>query len=643
MELETAKEVLKDNLTEYVQSITAPSKGRGMYVCPLCGSGTGPNRSGAFSIDKDGKHWKCFACNEGGDIFDLIGKYERIDSYIDQIQRAGELFNVSVDVPEKPVYTGEYTHKHMNTNVSADNIPAVDYTDFFLQANKHIEETTYHRDISLETLNRFKIGYVAEWKHPNAEGKSYVPATPRMIIPTSKTSYIARDTREHVPEEQKTYSKQKVGKTHLFNVKALQTADKPICIVEGELDALSIIDVGGEAIGLGSTSMINQFLEAVKENSPAYPLVIALDNDEQGRSGAEKLKKGLDDLKIEYYQLDLYQVFKDANETLMHDRDLLAEEVLKATDPERAEKEAYLNTSTANYIYEFLDGIAKQINTPVISTGFKKLDEELDGGLYEGLYFIGGIASLGKTSLALQIADQIAQSGQDVLIFSLEMARSELMSKSISRHTVQMLLEKKTDTRNAKTARGITDGARYDKYSQAEIQLIRDAVKKYSEYASHLFIHEGIGDIGTDQIRQTVEKHISITGNRPVVLIDYVQILAPHDVRASDKMNTDKSVLELKRISRDCKIPVIGISSFNRASYNDQVAMEAFKESGSLEYGSDVLIGLQLAGAGSKDFDSNKAKQKNPREIELVILKNRNGKTGAKIPFSYYPAFNYFF
>ena len=103
-----------------------------------------------------------------------------------------------------------------------------------------------------------------------------------------------------------------------------------------------------------------------------------------------------------------------------------------------------------------------------------------------------------------------------------------------------------------------------------------------------------------------------------------------------------EAVLELKRISRDFKTPVIGISSLNRASYKEAISMEAFKESGSLEYGSDVLIGLQLNGAGQKNFDANEAKRKNPREIELVILKNRNGSTGDKIELEYYPLFNYF-
>ena len=70
--------------------------------------------------------------------------------------------------------------------------------------------------------------------------------------------------------------------------------------------------------------------------------------------------------------------------------------------------------------------------------------------------------------------------------------------------------------------------------------------------------------------------------------------------------------------------------------------MEAFKESGAVEYSSDTLIGLQLKGAGKKDFDPTEEKRKDPRQIELVILKNRQGKVGDKILFEYYPMFNYF-
>ena len=126
--------------------------------------------------------------------------------------------------------------------------------------------------------------------------------------------------------------------------------------------------------------------------------------------------------------------------------------------------------------------------------------------------------------------------------------------------------------------------------------------------------------------------------------MDYLQILAPNDVRATDKQNTDKAVLELKRMSRDYKIPVVAISSFNRMSYTSEVGMSAFKESGAIEYGSDVLIGLQLGGMSAKPTERElmDLKQRDPREVELIILKNRNGRVGVKVQYEYYPMFNYF-
>ena len=465
-----------------------------------------------------------------------------------------------------------------------------------------------------------------------------------LIIPTGYNSYVARNTD---PQADSKARYRKTGQATPLNWKALQSATKPIFIVEGEIDALSIIEVGGEAIGLGSTANIDLFINNyVKKHKPTQPLVIALDNDEKGQQATEKLEKALEELGLTTYRHNPAGEHKDANEALLADREAFTQAVAHAERLEEealeAEREEYLKTSSYSHLQEFINGIAESVNTPATPTGFYSLDDVLDGGLYEGLYILGAITSLGKTTLALQIADQIADSGRDVLIFSLEMARAKLMSKSISRLTLLDVLENGGDISNAKTNRGITAGARWARYSQTEKDLIQRAITAYGEYAPHIFIHEGIGDIGTDYIRETVRKHQLFTGQAPVVLVDYVQILAPHDVRATDKQNTDKAVLELKRISRDYKIPVIGISSFNRASYKEEVTLEAFKESGSLEYGSDVLIGLQLKGAGGKDFKSTEAKKKDPREIELVILKNRNGKTGDKLEFNYYPLFNYF-
>ena len=647
MNRQEATEAVKERLTEYVESITDHSaKGnRKAYVCPICGSGTGRNKTGAFTITPDGLTWKCFACDRGGDTLDLIGYVEDLNDYSAKVTRAGELFNIDIEAPaeyQKHDKTAQNTDT--NTSMHTDTKTETNYIDFYKQANKNIQATNYpeKRGLSEAILNRFKIGYVENWKHPNAPEN--VTGSPRLIVPVTSTSYLARDTRENIPDYQKAYAKAKVGSSDIFNARAfIDYLDKPIFIVEGEIDALSIMEVGGVAVGLGSTSNYKKLAGLVKDKQLERPLILALDNDSRGRKTQAELEKLLQAQKTPYTIAVLTdQNAKDPNEMLVKNRETFKARVEEAIKNAKDDKEKYLETSTDNYIQDFLNGIADSVNTPCISTGFAMLDEALDGGLYEGLYIVGAISSLGKTTLVTQIADQIASKGHDVLIFSLEMARSEIMAKSISRHTIMEVLQTGEDTKNAKTVRGVTAGNRYEKYSNTEKELIKNAVQTYSGYAKHIYITEGVGDLGVAQIRETVEKHTRYTGNIPLVIVDYLQILAPANERATDKQNTDKAVMELKRISRDFKTPVIGISSFNRDNYNNAVSMQAFKESGAIEYSSDVLIGLQLKGAGDKDFDPTEAKKKNPREVELVILKNRNGQTGSKVPFEFYPLFNYF-
>ena len=646
MDRQTATEAVKERLTEYVESITDHSRkgNKKAYVCPLCGSGTGRNATGAFTITPDGNSWKCFACDKGGDTLDLIGYVEGIDDYNSKLTRAGELFNMTIDAPAREYQNQDKTAQNTDTHNSIHTPTNGNYLAFYKQANDNIQATNYpeKRGLSKAILDRFKIGYVENWKHPNAPEN--VTGSPRLIITVSQTSYLARDTRDNIPDYQKQYAKTKVGGSDIFNGRAfIDDLDKPIFIVEGEIDALSIMEVGGVAVALGSTSNAKKLAGMVRDKQLERPLILALDNDSRGRKTQAELEGLLQAQKTPYTIAVLTEgAVKDPNEMLVKNKEAFTARVEDAIKNARDDKEKYLETSTDNYIQDFLNGIADSVNTPSISTGFPILDKSLDGGFYEGLYIVGAISSLGKTTLVTQIADQVASKGHDVLIFSLEMARAEIMAKSISRHTVMEVLQTGGEMKNAKTVRGITAGNRYEKYSNTERELIKNAVQTYSGYAKHIYITEGVGDLGVNQIRATVEKHTRYTGNTPLVIVDYLQILAPANERATDKQNTDKAVMELKRISRDFKTPVIGISSFNRDNYNNAVSMQAFKESGAIEYSSDILIGLQLKGAGQKDFDATEAKSKSPREIELVILKNRNGKTGDKVPFEFYPMFNYF-
>ena len=305
---------------------------------------------------------------------------------------------------------------------------------------------------------------------------------------------------------------------------------------------------------------------------------------------------------------------------------------------------------------DYMKELLKSREGKAISTGFGALDGLLDDGLYPGLYFIGAISSLGKTTLALQIADNIAKAGHGVLIFSLEMSTSELMAKTISRESLKLSLSETGRTDYALSTRGILR-ASFSGNPDHEEHILK-VIKDYSEWGDNLIIIEGIGDVGVPVIKSYVEAYMKEhDGKAPVVVIDYLQILAPYNDRYTDKQNVDKNVLELKRLSRDYQLPVIGISSFNRENYNAPVSMAAFKESGAIEYSSDVLIGMQIDGIerapSEKDSEYKERIQRTletvdackrrgePIAIEAKILKHRNGAPGS-VHFEFYSRYNLF-
>lgn len=627
-------ENLKNGLQAYVKDHLTASKERGKYICPYCGSGSGPHGTGAFSIMPGGTRWKCFACNESGDLMDLIGKMEGITGYSAQQARAAELAG------QPGFIAAEQPDNRM------DPIPGT-YADYIKKAHDQVKSTDYlkGRGFTDETINRFMLGYD--------------PKDNAIVIPYN-LDYGYFTKRLIKPSGSKYVNLAKI-KEPLFNLEALYSG-QPVFIVEGQLDAISIEQAGGRAVGLCGTAGTGKLIRQLKDHQPKQPLIIALDNDQVGKDMAGKLQKGLDDLGIIYITATWSSDKKDANDMLQADPAKLKADIeanansadtsyyqgKTARLAEANELAAAIDdTSAANRLKDFINGINENADTPYIPTGFKNFDAETDGGLYAGLYVLGAQSSLGKTTIALQIADQIAKTGRHVMFYSLEMAANELISKSVSRYSFD-LCEHQTD---AKTTRGITTKSRYSGYSQKEKELIASAIEAYRKDSRTMYLVEGLGSISVNDIREGIEKHITATGQAPVVFIDYLQILEPVDIRATDKMNTDKAVLELKRISRDYKIPVIAVSSFNRGSYTDAANMAAFKESGAIEYGSDMLLALQPEGmqigdgvkaqtANAKTMEGHKDDK--IRQLELKILKNRNGRTGGRIPFTYMTWYNCF-
>ena len=247
---------LKDFLHNNTQAILTPDKSGKGYICPICKSGSGQNGNGTGLTTKDGIHFTCWAegCFTNTDLIEIYQKVNGLPDYPSTLQALSERFGIAVESSEKENKTTSRRNMEKAARQS-EKEKEPDYRPFFLQAEKDIEKTTYwqKRGLSLATVKAFHLGYVEQWRHPKAPQNA--PSSPRLIIPTSGCSYLARDTREKnaIPEAGKQYVKMKVGNVNLFNTASLLTG-KPVFVVEGELDAMSVYEAGYEAVGLGSAS-----------------------------------------------------------------------------------------------------------------------------------------------------------------------------------------------------------------------------------------------------------------------------------------------------------------------------------------------------------------------------------------------------
>ena len=653
MNPEEAKEYAKTNLEAYLNA-----KGINTSSNFSCLNPAHEDKHPSMSFDSRRNRCHCFSCGVDYDIFDVVA----IDTGLsgkELFNHVYNLYNISVDYDNSKSQTSSKSipqpesKTKIDINKKSQNEDRENFTEFFEKCHAAVEKTDYwkKRGLSKATVDAYNLGY---WEEKR-----------RFVIPTGNFSYNARATWEADKKER--YLKPK-GQFELFNLKAIPLAEQPVFVVEGEFDALSIIEAGGIAVALGSSSNL-RFIEFLKSNRPKYPLILALDNDEAGRAGEAKLSEELTKIQVEFVDADITFGFKDANEALVEDRETFVQSVLNAKnnvlnlleEKRQKEAEAYYQTAAVHGLSDFIADIEKRHNKDCVSTGFENLDEILDGGFYPGLYIIGAISSLGKTTFALQVADNAAKKGQDVLVFSLEMGKQELIAKSISRLSFQKCKSWGSDLDFATTTRNLMNGKSLN--SKERVDFLNECIKGYSDYAGRIFYHIGIGDIGVEKIKSVIARHIRITGRKPLVIIDYLQIIAPFDMRATDKQNTDKAVVELKRASRDYDVPIFAISSFNRENYTSPVNIASFKESGAIEYTSDVLMALQFKGMDYLKKEDGKYEDEKSRtariiqlrneqeknaeipgkaqELQLKILKNRNGRKGG-VDLEFHPMFNCF-
>lgn len=663
------KASLKSKLPDYVNSITqaTPKAGRQLYVCPLCNSGTGPNATGAFSLDEKSnlEKWHCFACGQGGDIFDLIGAVQGVSDPSEQFKLTAEMYGQNLRKLE--IQNSKIPDAvRPETGHTSTERPKFDPAKYIMQCAQRISQTDYlkRRGFNDATIKRFNLGYDPEaWLGKDIKG-------PAIIIPCQPDYFLRRSLDPAVSSASKylNMAGRSISADCFLGIQYLtENSAEPVFIVEGALNAISLEQVGVAAISANSHSNYQKLISYIKEHTPTRPIIVAFDPDEKAQFSQAILLEALQETDQPCIGFDFstetakdpndllqlgFSVLEAAINTAKVELDIKAKEATaKEAELLRLEQEAYNKTKATVVLSSFLDFIEFGTNNKQIPTGFKQLDKVLDGGFTGGsLICMGGLSSLGKTSLAAQIADQIAAQGQDVLFFTLEMPQFELISKSISRYTYEL-------AGNADplylTARQIMRYKTWAKNDVAAHDKLSHILKSAGEYAEQIggFLHynEGLkGDFrpftATD-IEHAVSEHIRLTGNAPVVFVDYLQILGAINEHGSDKQNTDMNVTILKRIARQHDIPLVVVSALNRENYKNEISMAAFKESGIIEYSSDILFGMQprlKEGEERAKFDIDAFKSQEVREIEVKILKNRNGISGGKIHFDYRPAYNHF-
>lgn len=201
---------------------------------------------------------------------------------------------------------------------------ASDFTDYVNQCSSNVEKTSYFRDrgLSDSVIRRFKLGFDENFQaeiNKITGQKSYWKAA---IIPYGIHGYCVRNTDLSADSSNERYKKK--GFFDIYNHEALEQKGT-IFITEGEFDALSLETLGYRAIALGGAGNVRQLIECIKDSTEEHSFYISLDNDEAGREATAKICTYLHQLNISFTCLNLAHPYKDINEALYSDKDMLKE------------------------------------------------------------------------------------------------------------------------------------------------------------------------------------------------------------------------------------------------------------------------------------------------------------------------------
>ncbi len=243
-----------------------------------------------------------------------------------------------------------------------------------------------------------------------------------------------------------------------------------------------------------------------------------------------------------------------------------------------------------------------------IPTGFDDLDHILSGLQRSDLIIIGARPSLGKTTLALDIARNAAtKSGLPVGIFSLEMAREQVIDRLIAAESQVPLWKLRTGR--------ITD--------DLEFEMIQNSLDRLSK------INVFVDDTPSPNILQmrSMARRLQVEQGLGLIVVDYLQLITPRTGSENIVQQITEISRGLKSLSRELNVPVLALSQLSRAvDQRDHKVprLSDLRESGSIEQDADVVIFIYR-----KDRERIDISVEEQNIAQIIVAKHRNGPLGS--------------
>jgi replicative DNA helicase len=258
-----------------------------------------------------------------------------------------------------------------------------------------------------------------------------------------------------------------------------------------------------------------------------------------------------------------------------------------------------------------------------ISTGFAEFDRMTSGLHPAEMIVIAARPSMGKTALAMNIAEHVAiESKLPVGVFSLEMSSQQL---------VQRLLCSRARVNLQKVRDGFL--------GERDFPNLTTAASKLAE--AKIFIDDSAG-LSILELRAKARR-LKAQQDVQLLIVDYLQLLRSPSRRAQDNRQLEISEISagLKSLAKELKIPVIVVAQLNRqpeARSGGKPRLSDLRESGSIEQDAD-LVGLLVRPEIYEEDEEARAEKAG--EAELIIAKQRNGPVG-EIPLTFLKEFTRF-